>query len=147
MLFGLLAFSVYGPIHFHLLFHVYCSIISRILCHVSSLLMVSVQYMQRILSMAAVDNSALSWWSLFVFQVSSPYKKTALILEMKTLILVSLYATLQFQMFVLCTNIAMAVLVLTLTPSALPPCLSMMLPRYVSSNSGSTGPSPIRSPL
>ena len=66
---------------------------------------------------------------LFFLHVSEPYRRTAFTLELKILIFVCLLTSLDFQRFLSSTKAALALPILVFISSAVPPCLSTMLPR------------------
>ena len=68
---------------------------------------------------------------LVVLHVSAPYSSTDFMLELNRCIFVCNDNAMELQMFLSCTNAPLAWPVLALTSASVPPCLSMMLPRYV----------------
>ena len=63
--------------------------------------------------------------------VSDPKSKTALTFELNILSLVLVLICFALQMFLNMMNATLAFCILALTSSAVPPCLLIVLPRYV----------------
>jgi len=69
--------------------------------------------------------------ALVVLHVSAPYCRTDFMLELNRHIFVCNGNTLELQMFLSCINALLALPNLPLTSASVPPCLSMILPRYM----------------
>jgi len=64
-------------------------------------------------------------------RVSAPYSSTYFTLELNRRIVVCSDNTLELQMFLSCINVPLALPILALTSASVPPCLSIILPRYM----------------
>ena len=68
---------------------------------------------------------------LIVFHVSAPCSSTDFTLELDRRVFVCNERTLELQMFLSCINAPLTLPILALTSASVPPCLLMILPRYV----------------
>ncbi|VDO93666.1 unnamed protein product [Schistosoma margrebowiei] len=102
------------------------------------LLMVFDQWMLSILLRQLFINTCTFFMLLVVvFQVSAPYRRTALTLVLKILTLILVESCFEFHMFFNCRNAVLALPILAFTSASEPPCSSMMLPRYVKDSTSS----------
>lgn len=128
------------PIHPHLLRRISSSAGSWLArCHRSALLMVSDQRIWRILPRQLLMKVCTFLMVVFVvLHVSAPYRSTDLTLELNSLIFVRVDTALKLQMFFSYKYAALALAILALTSASVPPCLLMMLPRYVKASTSSS---------
>ncbi|VDP60300.1 unnamed protein product [Schistosoma curassoni] len=78
-----------------------------------------------------INTCTLLMLVVVVIEVSAPYTRTVLTFVLKIMTLTLVDSCFEFHMFLNCRNAALALPILAFTSAFDPPCLSMILPRYV----------------
>ena len=143
VMFGL-AFLRVWPIHLHRLWRISTSIgCWFVLRHSSWLLIISGQWISSIF-LRQVLRKVCNFFVLatVVLQVSAPYNRTGLTIELKMRSLVFVERMVDLQTLLSWWNAALALPILILMSASVPPCLSTLLPKYVKESTSSRGLSP-----
>ncbi|VDP36639.1 unnamed protein product [Schistosoma margrebowiei] len=123
------------PIHFQHLFLISSSTESWfIISHNRLLLMVSGQ---RTFRMLCRQLSRSTCMVVVVLQFSAPYNRTVLTFVLNVLTLMLTRISLELHMFFSCRNVVFTLQILAFTSTSNPPCLPMLLPRYVKGSTSS----------